>query len=141
MSNITLVLAAGLAITLTPYSGVSADETRPPVVKAQVMTDPGDDLDDADDADETGAIELAPEEDVLIRRRIIQERPAPAEIEIPGGQVVVGSIVPGYVPLRPMRGMGTRGTERLAYFVSPDAKIVMVEPRSRQVVRIIEMDR
>jgi hypothetical protein len=40
-----------------------------------------------------------------------------------------------------MRGIGSARLERYAYFISPDEKIVVVEPQTREVVRIIGMDR
>ena len=88
----------------------------------------------------TGSIdegyEFAPEQETVIRRRIIDERLAPVEIQ--GGTVRVGSIVPDYVELQAMNGIGSPRLQRLGYFLSPDDKIVVVEPRTRQVVRIID---
>lgn len=93
--------------------------------------------------EETGSIDdgyaIAPEQETIIRRRIIEERLAPVEMQ--GGSVRVGSIVPDYVDLQPMEGIGSRRLAQLAYFVSPDEKIVVVEPRSRQVVKIIDQQR
>ncbi|WP_406855377.1 DUF1236 domain-containing protein [Alsobacter sp. KACC 23698] len=90
--------------------------------------------------EQTGSIdepyEFAPEQETVIRRRIIEERLAPVEIQ--RGSVRVGSIVPDDVELQPMNGIGSQRLQRLGYFLSPDDKIVVVEPRSRQVVRIID---
>ena len=90
--------------------------------------------------DQTGSVDegydFAPEQETVIRRRIIEQPVAP--IEIQGGTVRVGSIVPNYVDLQPMNGIGSPRLQRLGYFLSPDDKIVVVEPRTRQVVRIID---
>ncbi|PSC02927.1 hypothetical protein SLNSH_21295 [Alsobacter soli] len=92
--------------------------------------------------DQTGAVDggydLPPEQETIIRRRIIQERLPPVELQ--GGTVRVGSIVPEDVELRPMTSFGSGRMARFAYFISPDEKIVVVEPRSRQVVRIMDAD-
>ncbi|MFO1149735.1 MAG: DUF1236 domain-containing protein [Alsobacter sp.] len=90
-----------------------------------------------DDEDLTGTVEIDPDQEVVIRRRVIEEQPAPSVIEIPRGQVTIGSAVPGDIPLRPMSRFGSQGLANLAYFVSPDQKIVVVEPQTRRVVKII----
>lgn len=85
------------------------------------------------------AYELQPEEEVIVRRSIIEEhRPV---IEIPRGQVVVGSVIPGDIELydMPVSARSVRsGLDRYQYFVSPDQKLVLVEPASRRVVRILD---
>jgi hypothetical protein len=93
-------------------------------------------LDDAQDM--TGSVDIDPDQEVVIRRRVIEEQPAPATIEIPRGQVTIGSAVPRDIPLRPMSRFGSQTLAHLAYFVSPDRKIVVVEPQTRRVVKIIE---
>ncbi len=79
--------------------------------------------------------DLPPEREVLVREYVIRE-PAP-RIVIEEGVVRPGSVVPEYVQLRRFEN-GVAGMERYGYFVSPDDKIVIVEPSSRRVVRIID---
>jgi hypothetical protein len=131
----TLILAgAALATLASPLAAQTTIIERRPVIEAAppAVDEPMDDVEDS-----TGAVDISPDQDVVIRRRIIEERAAPV-IEIPRGQVVVGSAVPRDVPLRPMTNFGSTRLAHLAYFVSPDAKIVVVEPQTRRVVRIID---
>lgn len=85
------------------------------------------------------AYELQPEEEVIVRRSIIEEhRPV---IEIPRGQIVVGSIIPDDIELydMPVSARSVRnGLDRYRYFVSPDEKLVLVDPASRMVARIMD---
>lgn len=84
----------------------------------------------------TGAVTLSPDDEVRVRRYIVEERVRPVEVR---ESVTVGSLVPGYVTLYdfdddlddvPMLGS-------FSYFRSPDNKIVLVNPDTRRVVRII----
>lgn len=85
----------------------------------------------------TGAVTLSPDDEVLVRRYIVEERVRPVEIR---ESVTVGSLVPGYVELYDFDedlddDVPTIGSYR--YFRSPDNKIVLVNPDTRRVVQII----
>ena len=98
-----------------------------PVAYAQVSTGP------AITAEE---LELPAEREVVVREYVIREPVAPVIIE-GGGTVRPGSIVPDYVRLRSFESIDVPSLRRYGYFVSPDNKIVIVEPATRQVMRII----
>ncbi len=88
--------------------------------------------------DNTGTIVLTPSGETVVRRTIIEERVVPSPWR---GQVRVGSRVPADVDLYAFSDGAVDeepGIERYRYFVSPDDKIVLVEPQTRQVVRIID---
>jgi hypothetical protein len=107
------------------------------VIERRVIETPAPDVQPLGD-DLTGSVEIDPDQEVVIRRRVIEEQPAPSVIEIPRGQVTIGSAVPRDIPLRPMSRFGSQGLANLAYFISPDHKIVVVEPQTRRVVKIIQ---
>jgi hypothetical protein len=127
-------LAAAALLTLAaPAFAQSA------IIERRVIETPAPPSDLAPpDEDLTGTVEIDPDQEVIIRRRVIEEQPAPSVIEIPRGQVTIGSAVPRDIPLRPMNRFGSQGLANLAYFVSPDRKIVVVEPQTRRVVKIIQ---
>jgi hypothetical protein len=129
LAGATLALLAGPALAQTTIIERPARTVPAPGTTIEPM----DDLEDA-----TGTVEIAPEQEVIIRRRIVEEHPAPATIEIPRGQVTIGSAIPRDIALHPMSNFGSRRLANLAYFVSPDEKIVVVEPQTRRVVKIIE---
>lgn len=81
-------------------------------------------------------LDLPSDREVLVREYVIRG-PAP-RIIIEGGVVRPGSIVPEDVQLHPFDNLSVAGMGRYAYFVSPDEKIVIVDPSSRRVVRIID---
>ncbi len=88
--------------------------------------------------DRTGSIVLSPSGETVVRRTIIEERVVPSPFR---GQVRVGSVVPADVDLYAFSdGVIDEEPEieRYRYFLSPDDKIVLVEPDTRQVVRIID---
>ena len=108
------ILAVGLALGA---SGLSAQTTTGTIVTTEPLTIPA-------------------EQEILVREYIVR-RPAERIVEFPGGTVRPGSVVPADVRLSPLADISVQGLNRYAYFVSPDDKIVIVEPNSRQVVRII----
>lgn len=80
-------------------------------------------------------IEITPDEAVRVER-YIREIPEPPPIIEEHMTLRPGSIIPEGVPLR--RFENTAGLERLAYFVSVDHKIVIADPRTRVVARILD---
>ena len=78
-----------------------------------------------------------PEEQEVVVREYIIRRPVDRIVEIPGGTVRPGSVVPRDIRLSPLADISVQGLSRYAYFVSPDDKIVIVDPTTRQVMRII----
>ena len=128
LAGAALVALAGSALA----QGVVIERrvVQPPVPPAAVEP-----LDDTDVV--TGTVDIDPDQEVMIRRRVIEEQPGPSVIEIPRGQVTIGSAVPGDIPLRSMSQFGSQRLAHLGYFISPDRKIVVVEPQTRRVVKII----
>jgi hypothetical protein len=84
----------------------------------------------------TDDLDLPPDREVLVREYVIREPAAPVVIE-GGGTIRPGSIVPDYVPLRRFENIAVPSLRPFGYFVSPDNKVVIVDPASRQVVRIL----
>lgn len=80
-------------------------------------------------------IEISPGDTVLVERyvRAIPEPPPPVEEHM---TLRPGSVLPDAVPLR--RFEGQPSLERYGFFVSVDHKIVVVDPRTRVVVRILD---
>ncbi len=112
----TCLAAVTLALALGAGS-VSAKTTTSTIVTTDPLTVPA-------------------EQEILVREYIVR-RPVERVVEFPGGTVRPGSVVPGDVRLSPLADISVQGLNRYAYFVSPDDKIVIVEPNTRQVVRII----
>ena len=78
-----------------------------------------------------------PEEQEVVVREYIVRRPVDRIVEVPGGTVRPGSVIPRDIRLSPLADISVSGLNRYAYFVSPDDKIVIVDPTTRQVMRII----
>ena len=78
-----------------------------------------------------------PEEQEVVVREYIVRRPVDRIVEVPGGTVRPGSIIPRDIRLSPLADISVAGLSRYAYFVSPDNKIVIVDPATREVMRII----
>ena len=78
-----------------------------------------------------------PEEQEVVVREYIVRRPVERIVEVPGGTVRPGSVIPRDIRLSPLADISVQGLNRYAYFVSPDDKIVIVDPATRQVMRII----
>ncbi|HEY8565800.1 MAG TPA: DUF1236 domain-containing protein [Beijerinckiaceae bacterium] len=93
-----------------------------------------------------GTIEIAPDEEVVVREYIIRRRPAVTGpiVEDLGptttGSITVrpGSIIPADVDLEPFGDQTTQTLRGYAYFVSPNNKVVVVNPADRRVVRILD---
>ena len=50
-----------------------------------------------------------------------------------------GSIIPDDIPLRPFGGLTDPVYQGYRYFVSQDRKVVIVDPETRTVVRILDL--
>jgi Protein of unknown function (DUF1236) len=88
----------------------------------------------------TGTIVTEPsisEEHEVVVREYIVRRPVERIVEIPGGTVRPGNTIPRDIRLSPLADIAEPSLSRYAYFVSPDNKIVIVDPATRQVMRII----
>jgi hypothetical protein len=107
-------LAAGIVITCT---SVVAQTTTGTIVTTEPLT--------------------IPEEQEVVVREYIVRRPVDRIVEIPGGTVRPGSVIPRDIRLSPLADISVEGLSRYAYFVSPDDKIVIVDPTTREVKRII----
>ena len=80
-------------------------------------------------------IEISPGDTVLVER-YVRAIPEPPPIIEEHMTLRPGSILPDAVPLR--RFEGQPSLERYAFFVSVDHKIVVVDPHTRVVVRILD---
>jgi hypothetical protein len=78
-----------------------------------------------------------PEEHEVVVRQYIVRRPVERIVDVPAGTVRPGSTIPRDVRLSPLADISVPTLSRYAYFVSPDNKIVIVDPATRQVMRII----
>ena len=78
-----------------------------------------------------------PDEQEVVLRDYIVRRPVDRIVEVPGGTVRPGSTIPRDIRLSPLADISAPALRRYAYFVSPDNKIVIVDPATRQVMRII----
>lgn len=102
---------------------------------------------------------LGPQDEVVVREYIVRRGPrpiavGPERLSVETGPVVTrepvppdptgpvrlrpGSLVPAYVDLEPMMDVRDAKLRNLAYFISPDDKIVVVDPRTRTVARIMD---
>jgi Protein of unknown function (DUF1236) len=81
-------------------------------------------------------LELPVEREVIVREYVVREPVQPVIIE-GGGTIRPGSVIPDYVRLRPFNDISVPSLRGYAYFISPDEKIVIVDPATRQVLRII----
>ena len=78
---------------------------------------------------------VTPEDDVLIERFIV-EQPLPPAVTLEENITLrPGTAVPVGVVLRPMGGAGSLA--KYSFFRSVDNKIVVVDPATRTVVRIL----
>lgn len=134
-----LPIFAGLlaACTLSPLSIASAQSVLPrPVVGP------------------AEALDVGPDEEVVVREYVIRRRPAPAAVVVAPAPVVTapapvvvesaplvvrpGSIIPADVELEPFADAPVPALRRYSYFVSPSNKIVVVDPLERRVVRVLD---
>ena len=80
-------------------------------------------------------VEIAPGDTVLVER-YVREIPAPPPMIEQHQTLRPGSVLPEGVPLN--RFEGEAKLDRYAFFVSVDHKIVVVDPRTRIVLRILD---
>lgn len=112
-------LAAGLALGAT---GLGATRLGAQTATGTIVT--------------TEPLTIPEEQEVVVREYIVR-RPVDRIVEIPGGTVRPGSVIPRDIRLSPLADISVQGLSRYAYFVSPDDKIVIVDPTTREVKRII----
>jgi hypothetical protein len=79
-----------------------------------------------------------PEEHDALLRDHIRRRPVERIVQIPGGPLRPGKVLPRDIRLSPLANLSVEGLNRYAYIVSPDDKIVIVDPATRRVVRVID---
>ena len=116
MSAAKIVFISSFALTL---AGAAVAQTR-------------EDREDLDRAPRV--LQVSPEETVLIERYVREETDVPVVEE--HMTLRPGSVIPEGVPLR----VFSKNTElaRFAYFISVDDKVVIADPRTRTVVRILD---
>ena len=78
-----------------------------------------------------------PEGQEAVVREYIGRRPVVRIVAVPGEAVQPGSTIPRDIRLSPLADISVPALNRYAYFVSPDDKIVIVDPATRQVMRVI----
>ena len=80
-------------------------------------------------------VEISPDETVLVER-YVREIPEPPPVIEEHMTLRPGSVIPEGVPLRPFDNVAA--LHRYGYFVSVDHKIVVADPKTRVVVRILD---
>lgn len=75
----------------------------------------------------------------VVVRKYVERTPTEPVVIQEGGTVRPGSIVPSYVPLQTFGGLTDPFYQGYRYFVSPDHKVVIVDPSTRTVVRILDL--
>jgi hypothetical protein len=119
------ILAAALAAGLTLGSvGAPAQTTTGTLVEPDVLAFPQE-------------LALPEEHDGLLRDHV-RRRPVERIAQIPGGPLRPGKVLPRDVRLSPLANLSVEGLNRYAYIVSPDDKIVLVDPATRRVVRVLD---
>jgi hypothetical protein len=119
------ILAAALAAGLTLGGvGAPAQTTTGTLVEPDVLAFPQE-------------LVLPEEHDGLLRDHI-RRRPVERIAQIPGGPLRPGKVLPRDVRLSPLANLSVEGLNRYAYIVSPDDKIVLVDPATRRVVRVLD---
>ena len=114
LRNLSAALAAGVILTC---AGAFAQTSTGTIITTEPLAIPD-------------------EQEVVVREYIVR-RPVDRVVEIPGGTVRPGSVIPRDIRLSPLADISVQGLNRYAYFVSPDDKIVIVDPTTREVKRII----
>jgi hypothetical protein len=79
-----------------------------------------------------------PEEHEAVLRDYIRRRPVERIVAIPGSPVRPGRVISRNVRLSPLAHIPVAGLNRYAYVVSPDDKIVVVDPTTRRVVHVMD---
>ena len=113
-------LSAALALVLAAAQGatsVSAQTTTGAIATAEPLP-------------------LAAEHEAALRE-YVGRRPVARIVAVPGDPLRSGSVVPADIRLSPLADMSVPALNRYAYFVAPDEKIVIVDPATRQVMRVI----
>jgi hypothetical protein len=82
-------------------------------------------------------IDITPGDEVLVER-YVREVPAPPVIE-EHMTLRPGSVIPDAIPLQPFTRIPSLA--KYAFFVSVDHKIVVVDPHTRIVARILDQNR
>jgi hypothetical protein len=79
---------------------------------------------------------LTPETESFIREFVAKDKPKPVKVT---GQLAVGQPAPNSAELLPLEGLSDRAPALLAYryFVADDKRIVIVDPRNRNIIHII----
>jgi Protein of unknown function (DUF1236) len=83
------------------------------------------------------ALSLAEEQEAVLRE-YIRRRPVERIVAIPGSPVRPGRVMPRDIRLSPLAHIPVEGLNRYAYVVSPDDKIVLVDPTTRRVVHVMD---
>ena len=78
------------------------------------------------------------EEHEAVLRDYIRRRPVERIVPVPGGAVRAGKVMPRDVRLSPLANIAVPDLSRYAYIVSPDDKIVLVDPATRRVVHVLD---
>lgn len=83
--------------------------------------------------------DFGPDDDVVVRDYIVRRPVGPGPIV---GSIPLrpGSIVPGDVELAPFTDAPNPRLRGFGYFVAPGDKIVVVDPATRAVVRILDRE-
>lgn len=83
---------------------------------------------------------ITPDETVLVERYIVEVPTLPPAVTIEENTTLrPGSVIPDAIPLNPFAGRSDLA--RYSYFVSVDNKVVVVDPATRVVVRILNARR
>ena len=82
-------------------------------------------------------LSLAEEQEAVLRD-YIRRRPVERIVAIPGSPVRPGRVMPRDIRLSPLAHIPIEGLNRYAYVVSPDDKIVVVDPTTRRVVHVMD---
>jgi hypothetical protein len=83
------------------------------------------------------ALSLGDEQEAVLRD-YIRRRPVERIVAIPGSPVRPGRVMPRAIRLSPLAHIPVEGLNRYAYVVSPDDKIVLVDPTTRRVVHVMD---
>ncbi|MDP4021054.1 hypothetical protein Q8W71_00325 [Methylobacterium sp. NEAU 140] len=112
MPNVATLAACGIAALLTG-----------PALAQAVIVAPDD---------------FSPDDEVVVREYVVR-RPVLAPDPIVGSiPLRPGSIVPADVALAPFTDAPNPSLRRYGYFVAPGNKVVVVDPATRAVVRILD---
>ena len=134
MKRILLCTIAIVAGAAPAFAQVVIEQREAPVVV--IERGPGGSADSPDLA--TSSLALTPDQEVVVRRYVVEERVAPA----PGIETIrVGTVISPSVQLYQVESGLSAEVPLLrsySYFRAADNRIVFVEPSSRRVVRILQ---